>query len=143
MDSYQAEVDTAETGQLEQQPQIKDPSPEVTDVNGPIDTKYDMIKLCGELNCVTLIDQMKRINEAWPQNRVRIQDYSEIYVQWTQVFEHLGPALAYSFKDCREKAQDMIDNIDVWAHQLKVIDPNSDEAKYLIPFTQVEAQHKI
>ena len=47
--------------------------------------------------------------------------------------------LAYSFKDCREKAQDFIDNIDVFAHQLKVIDPSSDEAKYLIPFTKVEA----
>lgn len=51
--------------------------------------------------------------------------------------------MAYSFKDCREKAQDFVDNIDLFAHQLKVIDPNSDEAKYLMPFTQVEAQYNI
>ena len=51
--------------------------------------------------------------------------------------------MAYSFKDCREKAQDFVDNVDLFAHQLKVIDPNSDEAKYLLPFTTVEAQHNI
>lgn len=29
---------------------------------GPIDTKYNMIQMLGDLNCPSLIEQMKRIN---------------------------------------------------------------------------------
>lgn len=57
--------------------------------------------------------------------------------------EHLGPALCVAFKDIREKAQDFVNNVDLFTNKLEVLSPTSKEARYLIPFTQVEAQFKI
>ena len=71
--------------------------------------------------------------------KVSIRRYSEVYVYWTQMMEHFGPALAVAFNDCKEKAQDFLDNIDLFAYKLNVIDPNSDEAKYMLQFTKIEA----
>ena len=59
---------------------------------------------------------------------------------WESTLKHLGIAIAVAFKDTKTKAQDMLNNKDLWTNELKVIDPKSPEANYLIPFCLFEAK---
>ena len=70
----------------------------------------------GLLNMPVLLETMRRINSTWAKEETTIIDYSQIYIMWTGVMAHFGPALVVAFKDAREKASDFVNNRDVFVN---------------------------
>lgn len=99
-----------------------------------------MAKNDGPLNVVNLIALMNSINKSFGVNQIVIKDYNRAINTWCQVFTHLGAAIAYAFKDSKEKAKDILDNQILLTETLGLVDPASPEGMYLIPFCGAEAK---
>lgn len=85
-----------------------------------------------------LIDLMKKLNQDMETDQVLIIEYARALHMWVNSLEHLGSAIAVAFKDTKEKANNMASNRRVFTEELRLITENSEQANYLIPFTNEE-----
>lgn len=99
-----------------------------------------MAKADGPLNVKNLIALMTSINNSFAANQILIKDYNRAINTWCQVFTHLGAAIAYAFRDSKEKAKDILDNQILMVETLGLVDAQSPEGMYLIPFCGLEAK---
>ena len=58
------------------------------------------------------------------------------------MINHLGYSMSFASNDMKERSNQIKVNRDLMVDELKLLKPNSDEAKYLIPFTIFEMKKK-
>ena len=68
------------------------------------------------MNAALILNYMRKINSRWDEGEVLISDYCEVYTMWTQLLRHLGAAMTVAFSDTKEKAQDILDNQDLFTY---------------------------
>lgn len=70
-------------------------------------------------------------------------EYTTCLNTWVSTLKHLGAAIAVAFKDTRVKAQQMLDNQNLFVKQIKTLEPTSPDANYLLPFCLYEHKWKV
>jgi hypothetical protein len=56
-----------------------------------------------EFNIELMKSLMKNNSQNWENGNVEISKFSDMYIEWTKMFKHLGSAISIAFKDIHDK----------------------------------------
>lgn len=96
-----------------------------------------------EFNIELMKSLMKVNHQNWENGNVEITKFSDMYIEWTKMFKHLGSAISIAFKDIHDKGMTIKENPGFLIDQAKVCEPNSPEALYMKDFINLEAKLNI
>ena len=83
---------------------------------------------------------MVKLNADMDTDKVIIEEYAQALNMWVATLKHLGPAITLAFKDTKDKARDIVTNKQLFIDELKLIEADSPQAIYLLPFCGEEAK---
>ena len=70
---------------------------------------------------IELMKSLMKINSSnWENGNVEISKFSDMYIEWTKMFKHLGSAISIAFKDIHDKGMTIKNNPGFLVEQAKV-----------------------
>lgn len=66
--------------------------------NGAQELPDEEIPVTGELNAKRLKDLMTAVNTSMESGTTDIHTFTEMYFEWTKLFQHFGKAVVIAFK---------------------------------------------
>lgn len=96
-----------------------------------------------ELNIELLKQLMKTNSKSWENGNTEILKFSDMYIEWTKLFKHLGSAISIAFQDISDKGLRIRNNPGFLIETAKVCQVNTPEALFMKDFIKLEAQLNI
>lgn len=91
----------------------------------------------SELSVSRLIQLMQVVTESWDKQQCDIIVYADMYIEWTKLFKHMGPALSIAFKDISDKSNAIRNNKFVQLQEQNAAE-GSPESMYIHQFVELE-----
>jgi hypothetical protein len=73
-----------------------------------------------EFNIELMKSLMKNNSQNWEKGNVEVSKFSDMYIEWTKMFKHLGSAISIAFKDIYDKGITIKNNPEFLIDQAKV-----------------------